>query len=821
MPYLRDKTLKHVPIIYIILQKKVLKVKHNFFKGTMRKLEIKNERVKHSLGSNQALWLEMWEELLNPATIDPHALPPVNCKTLIDNILFLENESIKDDRKKSIVRGGLDELLHGIYGIHKDSLIKKAFAKTLFAEQPPSLEKAELSTYFEYVKKLSKALTDNDSYYDQLLLNVYRHISEIPSEQGSKEWWKSAEILENMLKSMLVELLKRGFSYKYLRTRLLIFLQNDHFVRGNIQHKIDTLLRMFRKRNPDEYTIILRLHDILEFPHSQVLQNIELTPIVPEELISLINKQLEERKELLKSFFKKTELMLLEEVVLKTYDVFRSSKENIPNSQLQQENNEIIAKIFNFYKVIKSSSFSELLPLIEYIKSLARKLDDFHYSNPQGPAESLRDLTIRVPWAQLEHISHFDTEFAMLDNKQIELECEVISKKRNIGILRAYLFRNCRLKNLEKEIRTFTRALELLQPKNKILFAIIRNVNAQDSIASAKIGLTELNRILSFLRFQYGYTGGEIAQKVIVSGPAATIIDLNDVVFHRHSIKKSVLRPERLNAKVNVIQSNSTKHIIENALRWYGLSIQKGDEVSKFIALWVALESLIAQGTDEPEGPYIAEIGSSMLGLYFVRKTIRNLWADFRRVSVDERIATKFKIHTGETTVDEKDLLYILITKAQDMLDYLIKEKHNPLLLYRLYKCGTLFSSSKVLRWQIKNYACQVKWNLLRHYMLRNRIVHSGYIPDNIALYHAQLDYYYHIMFENVVHFCGMDRHAPYSKIIGDFRAKFDLYLLEIDTIPDWKDENRDYKTDELAQTFKEVLHRKVIDPLGSSLSLI
>jgi len=103
----------------------------------MRKLVIKNKRVQASIHPIQKLWLQMWQELLHPSTIDPHAVPPINSIKLITDMISIEGLDIREDRKVSILPKAMKELMNGIHGIYNDQIIKKEFKDSILSLKPP------------------------------------------------------------------------------------------------------------------------------------------------------------------------------------------------------------------------------------------------------------------------------------------------------------------------------------------------------------------------------------------------------------------------------------------------------------------------------------------------------------------------------------------------------------------------------------------------------------------------------------------------------------------------------------------------------------
>jgi len=753
-------------------------------------------KIQNVINPTQKLWIDLWEELLHPSTIDHYALQPINCRTLIDDILSMEHADIKEDRKKSIVENAINELLNSNYGIRKDVIIKSTeFKRSILSEPPPKFDKAELPIFFEYVKKLRKSLTKDDIYFKTLLSNVYKEISFNGIPEDVNSLFEKAYNLENMLKSLLIELIERGFSYKYLKSRLSIFHQIDHFHRGNVQFKIYSLFRKFIEE-PQKYLIIIPLHDLQYLPQSLVIQHIEITPTVPNYIINIVRDQILLSETYVNSFFSHTECSLLRQTVLKIDDVLDRRRTH--------------EEFFEIFKNIDSTDFKTLFPLLEYFKMLAEDIYLLFHSNKENPSDSLNlnNLFYRVPKSVRQLVSRVDTDFALSSNENIKNLCEAISKKKSINILRAYFYRLLRIQKEEQELSILNNVKKLLQKRSKIQFGIIENVRALDPFCALKHGFEDLNCILSYLQFQYGHIKGNILKDCIVINnttetiPKVMLIDHESLKRQNQIIKKSFTKPEKLSQKIRLLQGED--NFFENILRWYGLSMQKGDEISQFLTLWVALESLIMKDSDKSEGPYIAQIGSSILGLYFVRKTIRNLWADMCRLSIQDKVIEKFRIALDQDGINEADFLFTIITQGKDLIKLI--EQHNNLLSYRIYNCCNMFSTVKSLRQEIKSYTKQISWNLFRHYQLRNRIIHNGYRAENtIAFYYTQLNYYFGIIFDNIIHLCLHNKNISISKNIAKFKTLFDLYLETIENSPNW----------EHSSLTREYLHRVIIDPIG------
>ena len=377
------------------------------------------------------------------------------------------------------------------------------------------------------------------------------------------------------------------------------------------------------------------------------------------------------------------------------------------------------------------------------------------------------------------------------------------------------------LKNLEQQKERLLQVLELLKPKSKIQFAILTKVRARDIFSATKIGNEELNKILSYLQFEYGYLRGDIAKKNIILyvSPVGDLkvntVNIEDADPQKGMVKKSFVQPRRFADKLNLIRNYSNRNFFENILTWYGYSMQKNNETSRFLALWIALESLLAKDIGESEGPFIADVGSKILSLYLVRKIIRNLWADLCRLSLQNHIAKDFSISLTDEGVDESDLLYVIMMQGHELEEILRKKYHSELLSYRIYSYRQIFSSLSRTKNTINEYAKHVKCNFLRHYNLRNRIVHTGYHSNNITFYHFQLDYYFRIIFENIIHFCIIHPDDSISRNIQRIKSEQELYLRSIDIgVLDWG--KKDIRERIEKDKFKDSLRRGIIDSVGS-----
>jgi len=283
-------------------------------------------------------------------------------------------------------------------------------------------------------------------------------ISDTDSYNDKEDRFNDTDIIENMTISLLVELLDRGFSHQYLNYRLLIFTASDHFYRGNIQHKIDTLFRDFLKEQ-QKYTVIFRLHDSYNFPKNLSLQNVVFVSEIPEKILSDITFHIKAMRQQIRAFFEKTEKLNTERMIINMVSILGLSDKNI-------------IRLMEYVSINAEDLFDNIVidvftGFIDQVKSISRKLMNTYYDNPSTHNESLSSILEKPSPKWISFISSFDLDFALLSNREIFGIIESISNKKSISLLRAYLYRVHRIYNCEKDLNKLQDILELLKGKKK------------------------------------------------------------------------------------------------------------------------------------------------------------------------------------------------------------------------------------------------------------------------------------------------------------------------------------------------------------------
>ena len=387
-----------------------------------------SEKVLSSLNPLQRFWLDLWAELLQPSTIDLHALPPVNCCTLVKDILSLNQENIDDNRKKSLIQGAIDDLVMGQYGIRQDALIKEEFRATVLGEKTPNLNRADIFTLIQYTERIEKNLLEDDIYTKKIILNVYKRISVDYLFKEPVSWHEEIEKLENMTKSMFVELLKIGFSYNYLKMKFASFVREKSFSHDNVQSKIDTLFLGFISE-PNDYSLIFRLFDFPKFSSSQKIQNVELLTTIPENILARINGRKENIESELEGIFSTSETELFSRITSYIRPL-------IGEDQIMREVDNMFQSICNNRKDKDTIEFYEIASFIGYFRRLIEKLRSNYNLKPLHSSSLLtyEDLLQNNNRELYKFSNSFDVDFALSSYDQIKNICELISKEKSTNI---------------------------------------------------------------------------------------------------------------------------------------------------------------------------------------------------------------------------------------------------------------------------------------------------------------------------------------------------------------------------------------------------
>jgi len=685
---------------------------------------------------HQFFWLELWEELLNIYTIDTHSTPLTNLYWII----YEYHKKRKKDKLNEIKK-----------------LIKKDF---IIRDISPKL-KNYLNQHYstdDDNEKLSSIIPEiqikEEEYFSKNLFELYKILSkqDITIEEFDK--------IEFLTKIFIAGLLKRKFSWYYLQTRPSTF-KNNHFIKGNFQYKLNYLFANFfrEKEKWDVYFKITLKKDILSLDNSYT--NIDFLSPKDNRILEIIKKLDNESSEL-ENFLKKIKSCEYKKEVFFNNVVEKSSdKNNIFKAidlSLSTYSKEELIYFFNIFKPIKLSEYDNK----NFSKQLTNnELKDFFQLNNDAEKE-------------------WEIKLLNLSNQELLNKIEKVKDKLQIkdGILAfIYLFKDG--DKIENNIKKIKKQISFLENSNNKIIAIVKDVEASDPNAVQKIAKNRLLRLLNVIRYNspnITFNLNSIDGNVLLKNNHKTI--LLEKEKHLNYRKNLDFRGEEINIQLQYIKNCKSKEIensLQNIMHFYGMYLDAQYDSQKFLSLWIGLEKLC--DSQNNIGGTVSKSVSNILALYQLRKLLRNFWHDLERFELSDSLSYRFYIPIENKKVNEEKLFIVIKNNSTKILKMIREETNSQILLYRLKELAYIFQSSNNLQKYITQYKYEVENSIWRLYAIRNKIAHEAYIDTDLTLHIKQLEYFFKITYNNILHSSSQQEYSSMREI---FKEVYDGETIKI-----------------------------------------
>jgi len=711
----------------------------------MIKIKNKVESYKH-----QFFWLELWEELLNTYTIEPHSTPLRNLYMIIDEYKQTnKNFLIKQMKRLNI-------------GIKKDFIITESYPNS--------------------ISDIENINIDEDEYLSNVLFKLYQILSKenIEIEEFGK--------IEFLTKVFIAGLLNRDFSWYYLQARPSLFIKNNHFVKGNFQYKLNYLFSNFfrPKQKWDVYFKITLKKDILLLDNKdkeiKFLLNNDNYIL---EIIKNLKNDIEKLELLLKSLKNgecKNENFFIKEIKK------NSDKNKVLNSidlSLSTYSREELIYFFDIFKPIK---------LLEY--------DNINFSR-QLTNNELKELF------QLSSKKNWESKILKLSNQELLDRIKKVKNKLQIEddiLAFIYLFEDG--DKIESDIKKIEKQILFLENANNKIFAIVKDIEASDPNAVQKIAKNRLLRLLNVIRYNspnISFNLNSIDGDVLLKENHKTI--LLEKEKHLNYKKNMDFRGEEITLQLKYIKNCKSKEIeysLQNIMHFYGMYLDAQYDSQKFLSLWIGLEKL-CEPIGNKKGGAVSKSVSHILALYQLRKLLRNFWHDLERFGLSDNLSHKFNISVENKKVNEEELFFVIKNNSTEVLKIIIEKTNSQILLYRLKNLTYIFQSSNNLSDYVTQYRYEVENSVWRLYAIRNKIAHEAYIDTDLVLHIKQLEYFFKITYNNILYSSSKEE---FSSIREIFKKIYDKEYKEI-----WGD-NQKIIINDFFQNSDITKLRKIINPI-------
>lgn len=275
---------------------------------------------------------------------------------------------------------------------------------------------------------------------------------------------------------------------------------------------------------------------------------------------------------------------------------------------------------------------------------------------------------------------------------------------------------------------------------------LILNVNAPDVYAGVLSAINILNAKLSIATF-YNIISPWIANspEIIVcdtSSKSTVNLKLTDI-FKTYDYIDS---HNNIFQDTNCIFKDASKHEIQTkigaAFAYTSLSRSALFQETKFISLWIALESLMRTDHYGDIISHIKLVLPEIMCTRYIYRIIRNFSEDCIRCGFLSDTTIEIDMQSTNKTA----LVKKLISVFRNAEEYPLLQKHcndNSLLLYRCNEIHELLKNHEEIIKKLDHYTQKIRWHIQRLYRIRNEITHSAFKQNKSLVIYIEHLYSY------------------------------------------------------------------------------
>lgn len=218
-------------------------------------------------------------------------------------------------------------------------------------------------------------------------------------------------------------------------------------------------------------------------------------------------------------------------------------------------------------------------------------------------------------------------------------------------------------------------------------------------------------------------------------------VDSNNAVFE--DTKQIILNPGM----------DDVKNKINAVFAYTNLSRSSVFQETKFITLWIALESIMRTGQYQDIITHIKAVLPEILATRYVYRIVRNFAEDCIRCKLKkcEELVLDFEQEDKKVLVKKIILIFRDATKYTTLLE---KCKSCKLLCFRCEEIHEVLNNSEILYCKFEHYTKKIRWHIQRLYRIRNEITHSAFNENkSLVIYIEHLYSYLSQLMSEIVHY--------------------------------------------------------------------
>lgn len=233
----------------------------------------------------------------------------------------------------------------------------------------------------------------------------------------------------------------------------------------------------------------------------------------------------------------------------------------------------------------------------------------------------------------------------------------------------------------------------------------------------------------------------------------------------------------------NRIFTNGAKeHIttkLSAAFAYTNLSRSSLFQETKYISLWIALESVMRTGQYSDIISHVKFVLPEILCIRYFYRMVRNFSEDCIRCG----FKTETSIGIDMQSANKKELVKQLICIFRDLQAYQVLHTRcsaNSLLDYRCSEIHELLNDPTAIIQKFEHYTQKIRWHIQRLYRIRNEITHSAFQEDkSLVIYIEHLYTYLAQLMSEVVYYVEHKNvstvEEAYAIILESYRTYYEL----------------------------------------------
>lgn len=198
---------------------------------------------------------------------------------------------------------------------------------------------------------------------------------------------------------------------------------------------------------------------------------------------------------------------------------------------------------------------------------------------------------------------------------------------------------------------------------------------------------------------------------------------------------------------------------------------------TKYISLWIALESLMRTGQYNDIISHIKLVLPEVMCTRYIYRVVRNFTEDCKRCDVYFSDTLSIDI----LSVNKKSLVTKMIDAFRDNAKFIIIQQScncNSLLLYRCNDIHSLLNSTDEIVKRLDHYTQKIRWHIQRLYRIRNEITHSAFKQNkSLVIYIEHLYSYLSQAISEIVFYIESQNAGSVEDALATIKESYLTYL--------------------------------------------